>query len=142
MATGILKEIAALSKMTVPQLKKKWEIVFDRKAPSLGKHFLIKRLAFRMQELAFGGSTEEDQQRLLKAGSMKKKTKVLDGRPLVGTRLVREWKGMEHWVTVTENGFEYQGRRFNSLSAIAKTITGTQWNGPAFFGLRKTGGKK
>jgi len=58
--------------------------------------------------------------------------------PPVGavTRLVREWKGITHEVTVVEGGFEYQGRRYRSLSAAARAIAGTRWNGPLFFGLR------
>ena len=55
---------------------------------------------------------------------------------MTGTRLVREWDGVEHCVTVLADGFEYDGRSFRSLSAIARAITGTRWNGPLFFGLR------
>ena len=57
-------------------------------------------------------------------------------RPIVGTRLIREWKGIEHTATVLDDGYEYQGRRYKSLSVIARAITDTRWNGPAFFGLR------
>ena len=57
-------------------------------------------------------------------------------RPIVGTRLIREWQGVEHCATVLDDGFEYQGRRYKSLSAIARAITGTRWGGPLFWGLR------
>ncbi|TDR35002.1 hypothetical protein DES43_1111 [Aquamicrobium defluvii] len=57
---------------------------------------------------------------------------------MVGTRLVREWGGVEHTVTVMKDGFDWQGRKFKSLSAVARAITGTQWNGYRFFGLRET----
>ena len=57
-------------------------------------------------------------------------------RPIAGTRLVREWKGVEHCVTVREDGFEYQGRPYQSLSAVARAITGTRWNGLQFFGVK------
>jgi hypothetical protein len=57
-------------------------------------------------------------------------------RPIAGTRLIREWQGVEYGVTVMQTGFDYQGRPYASLSAIARQITGTRWNGPAFFGLR------
>ena len=57
--------------------------------------------------------------------------------PVIGTRLVREWDGVEHVVTVLQGGFDWQGRRYKSLSAIARDITGTQWNGYRFFGLRE-----
>ena len=57
-------------------------------------------------------------------------------RPIAGTRLIREYQGIEHCVTVRDDGFEYQGRPYKSLSAIARAITGTQWNGRVFFGLK------
>jgi Protein of unknown function (DUF2924) len=56
-----------------------------------------------------------------------------------GTKLLREWRGVAHEVTVIDAGYEHQGRRYKSLSAVARAITGTQWSGPLFFGLRKTG---
>jgi hypothetical protein len=62
-----------------------------------------------------------------------------DDRPIAGTRLVREYRGVEHAVTVLADGFEYDGRRYQSLSAIARFITGTKWNGWTFFGLRGRG---
>ena len=63
-------------------------------------------------------------------------------RPVAGTRLIREWQGVEHCATVLDDGFEYQGRRYKSLSAIARAITGTRWNGPLFWGLRNHRGGK
>ena len=62
-------------------------------------------------------------------------------RPITGTRLIREWQGVEHTATVLADGYEYQGRPYRSLSAIARAITGTRWNGPAFFGLRNHSAK-
>jgi hypothetical protein len=61
---------------------------------------------------------------------------VAQERPIAGTRLVREWKGVEQTVTVRDDGFEYQGRPYKSLSAVARQITGTRWNGLVFFGLK------
>ena len=70
-------------------------------------------------------------------GKKVRKSVIADPRnPIIGTRLVREWNGTEHTVTVMKDGFDWQGQRFKSLSAIAKTITGTNWNGYRFFGLR------
>jgi hypothetical protein len=67
----------------------------------------------------------------------KKKSASLNAAPLMkGTTLVRQWQGVTHTVTVLEDGFEYLGQRFKSLSVIARKITGTHWGGPAFFGLR------
>jgi hypothetical protein len=65
--------------------------------------------------------------------------RVVD-RPVVGTQLIREWRGVEHKVTVLAEGFELEGRRYKSLSAVARAITGTQWNGWVFFGLKRHGG--
>ncbi len=64
-----------------------------------------------------------------------------DNRPLAGTRLLREWRGVEHAVTVLPDGFEWEGRPYRSLSAIARAITGTRWNGWAFFGLKSGRGQ-
>jgi hypothetical protein len=61
---------------------------------------------------------------------------VVRNRPIVGTRLIREWQGVEHCVTVRDDGYEYQGRPYKSLSAVARAITGTRWNGWVFFGLK------
>ena len=62
-----------------------------------------------------------------------------DVKPVAGTRLMREYQGVQHSVTVTGDGYEYQGRPYRSLSAIARAITGTRWNGLLFFGLRSRG---
>ena len=69
-------------------------------------------------------------------GREKRKKSAANDRPIAGTRLIREWQGEEHVVTVTSDGFEWQGRPYKSLSAIARAITGTRWNGWVFFGLK------
>ena len=63
----------------------------------------------------------------------------MDNLPVPGTKLVREWQGVEHTVTVLKDGYEWQGRRYKSLSGAAKAISGTKWSGPLFFGLRSAG---
>ena len=75
--------------------------------------------------------SEEEDRRVTGRPSLRK-----GDRPIAGTRLIRQWQGVEHCVTVLDDGFEYEGARYRSLSAIARAITGTRWNGPAFFGLR------
>ena len=72
----------------------------------------------------------------LDGGDRKKSRIRADAMPIAGTRLVREWRGVEHVVTVTAGGFEWQGQPYKSLSAIARAITGTRWNGLVFFGLK------
>jgi len=106
------------------------------------------RLAYRIQELAYGGLKLETIRRLerlgeeLDGGDRKKRGIRADrDRPITGTRLLREWQGVEQVVTVTADGFEWQGRPYKSLSAIARAITGTRWNGWVFFGLKNHRGR-
>jgi hypothetical protein len=102
-------------------------------------------LAYRVQELAYGGLSPQTAERLDALadeleGKGPKRRSSLQNRPIAGTRLVREWRGIEHGVTVRQEDFEYQGRPYKSLSAIARQITGTRWNGLVFFGLKKQRG--
>src|SRR6185369_3226929 len=72
----------------------------------------------------------------LDGGDPERRRQPVKERPVAGTRLIREWQGTEHCVTVRDNDFEYQGRPYKSLSAVARAITGTRWNGLVFFGLK------
>jgi DUF2924 family protein len=147
MTNSVLAQLAALPGKSTAELKQLWRELYDHQPPPYNRPFLVKRLAYRIQELAFGGLSaraeaklkalvEEEDRRL------KGKQPVRKGdRPISGTRLIREWQGVEHTATVLDAGFEYQGRRYKSLSAVARTITGTRWNGPAFFGLRNRSAK-
>ena len=139
----VLARLAALKTMTVRELKAEWEKLFGREAPNNSHSYLQQRLAYRIQELAYGGLTKPVT-RMLDAladeveGKKVRKSVISDPRnPVVGTRLVREWDGVEHVITVLKDGFDWQGRRYKSLSAIARDITGTRWNGYRFFGLRE-----
>jgi len=71
--------------------------------------------------------------------AVRRRQRIGKERPIAGTRLIREYQGVEHCVTVRDDDFEYQGRPFKSLSAIARDITGTRWNGLLFFGLKNRG---
>ena len=139
----MVAQLAALKRMTVVELKTKWENLFGAPATNNSRSYLELRLGYRIQELALGGLSRETRRTLdLLAdeieGRIGRKAIIADSRnPVVGTRLVREWDGMEHTVTVMKDGFDLQGRKFKSLSAVARTITGTQWNGYRFFGLRE-----
>ncbi len=142
MHDSVLAQVAALPGKSTAELKQLWRELYDREPPPYNRPFLVKRLAYRIQELAFGGLSaraetklkalvEEEDRRL------KGKLPVRKGdRPISGTRLIREWQGVEHTATVLDDGFEYQGRKYKSLSAIARAITGTRWSGPLFWGLR------
>lgn len=148
MTSSVTAQVAALPDKPTDELKRMWHDLFGTNPPPYNRAFLIKRLAYRIQELAFGGLRAETEERLdalardaACADPARTRRKVVN-RPVAGTRLMREWQGVEHHVTVLEDGFEYQGRRYKSLSAIARTITGTRWSGPRFFGLRSYGAGK
>jgi hypothetical protein len=143
MANTVLAQLAALKITPVAELKQKWRELFDREPPPYNRRFLENRLAYRIQELAYGGLSEETVERLDALaddleGKTPRRRSSLETRPIAGTRLIREWKGIEHSVTVRQEDFEYQGHPYKSLSAIARNITGTRWNGLLFFGLRNT----
>ena len=133
--------LAALKTTPTPMLKEQWRELFGAEPPPYNRRFLESRLAYRIQELTYGGLKPETVRRLealgeeFDGGDVAKRRARHDRRPIIGTRLVREWQGTEHVVTVLADGFEWQGRPYRSLSAIARAITGTRWNGPLFFGL-------
>jgi hypothetical protein len=108
---------------------------------------LENRLAYRIQELAYGGLTPATLERLEALGEQLDGGNVVlrrirhDDKPIAGTRLIHEYRGIEHCVTVRQEGYEYQGRPYGSLSAIARAITGTRWNGWVFFGLKNARGR-
>jgi hypothetical protein len=107
---------------------------------------LESRLGYRIQELVYGGLKPETIQRLealgeqLDGGNPVLRRIRGDDKPITGTRLIREYQGVEHSVTVLHDGYEYQGRPYQSLSSIARAITGTRWNGWLFFGLKNRRG--
>ena len=144
MTTQILKQIAELHSLDHGQLKDRWREFYGTEPPGYRRGFLIKALAYRIQELTYGGLSQEIREELDArndgaAPKGKRRNGAPKDRPVAGTRLIREWQGVEHHVTVMTDGFEYQGRRYKSLSAIARAITGTRWNGPLFFGVRNHG---
>ena len=139
----ILARLAALKTLSVNELKSEWQVLFNIPAPNNSRRFLESRLAYRIQELTYGGPDKQTRRVLdLLAdeveGTLKRKSQISDPRnPVVGTKLIREWNGEAHTVTVLRDGFEWRGQRYKSLSAVARTITGTRWNGYRFFGLRE-----
>jgi DUF2924 family protein len=142
MTASVLAQLAALKGLPTPELKRRWRDLFETEPPPYNRRFLESRLAYRIQELAYGGLKAETVERLdalaedLAGGDPAKRHRLVKDRPITGTRLVREWQGVEHCVTVRDDGYEYQGRPYKSLSAVARTITGTRWNGWVFFGLK------
>ncbi len=142
MSDTALAQIAALKAAPIAALKQKWRDLFDSEPPPYNRRFLEHRLAYRIQELTYGGLNSETLHRLRKlaeeldGGDPKRRRQPAKDRPISGTRLIREYQGVEHCVTVRDDGYEYQGRPYKSLSAIARAITGTRWNGLVFFGLK------
>jgi hypothetical protein len=147
MTDTVLARLAALKTTPMPDLKKQWRDLFETEPPPYNRTFLETRLAYRIQELAYGGLKPQTRARLaalaeqLGDGKMKGRKRGGDDRPVAGTQLIRQWQGVEHVVTVVADAFEYEGRRYRSLSSVARAITGTQWNGPLFFGLRASRGR-
>jgi hypothetical protein len=138
---GVLARIAALKSASTTELRKQWKQLFETEPPLYNRRYLESRLAYRIQELAYGGLKPETLRRLRDLaedvdGDPKRRRQPAKNRPIAGTRLIREYQGIEHCVTVCDEGYEYQGRPYKSLSAIARAITGTRWNGLVFFGLK------
>ena len=137
--------LAALPQADIRDLKAQWRSLFGAEPPPYNRRFLERRLGYRIQELAYGGLKPETIARLealgeqIDGGNITLRRFRQDQRPITGTRLLREYQGVEHVVTVTRDGYEYQGRPYQSLSAIARAITGTRWNGWVFFGIRRAG---
>ena len=146
MTDTVLTRIAALKTLPIPKLKQQWRDLFESEPPPYNRRFLEHRLAYRIQELTYGGlkpSTVATLRELadeLDGGDSANRRRHHQDRPLVGTRLIREWQGVDHCVTVRDDGYEYQGRPFKSLSAVARAITNTRWNGRTFFGLKNRRG--
>ena len=135
-AAAIEAEVDQIRSLGIDALRKRWRSMFGANPPpGLTKDIVGRMIAYRIQEEAFGGLDRETIKlldRLARGG----KSNELDRRLKAGTVLVREYKGERHTVTVVPDGFVWQGETFSSLSTIARTITGTAWNGPRFFGLR------
>ena len=144
MSDQVLARLAALKTTPTPKLKEQWRQLFESEPPAFNRRYLESRLAYRIQELAYGGLKPETVRRLeklgeeLDGGRVDVRKRPANDRPISGTRLIREYQGVEHCVTVRDDDFEYQGRPYKSLSAIARAITGTPWSGPVFFGLKSS----
>jgi hypothetical protein len=121
------------------ELRHDWRRLYHREPPRISRDLLIRGIGYRLQESQHGGigkSTRRKLQTLAKMFRTEGRVASDPGLSLKpGARLVREWHARTHTVTVTEEGFEYSGTTYPSLTKIAKQITGTHWSGPRFFGL-------
>ena len=156
MQQNIVREVEALDRMSVPELREKYHEVFGEEARSTHKDFLRKRIAWRLQANEEGGLSGRALRRAkelandadLRLLAPAARTVIRPFRPshdrrlpMPGTVLQREYHGQTVTVTVLDTGFEYAGQVFTSLSAVARAITGTRWNGYLFFGIAGKGGK-
>jgi hypothetical protein len=146
MEQTVLRQLAELPKMPFDGLKERWRALYGTEPPAYSRQHLVRRLAYRIQELAYGGLAEETKAKLEQIADehdqarAKKRGKRQTNTPPAGTRLVRQWRGQRHIVTVThDGGYEYGGKRYKSLSCVAKVITGAHRSGPLFFGLQRAG---
>lgn len=141
---SVLRQIDELHHMSVGQLRKRWASLFGSDPGRLGRNYLIRRLAYRIQELVYGGLSPEARrklQALASDASADKRTKPRKRQSphlQPGTRLLRDWHGTRYEVIVQDDGFLYEGRKYRSLSAVARAITGSYWSGNRFFGLTST----
>jgi len=134
---AIAAEIERIRLLRLDALRRHWRLAFGRAPPSgLSKDLLGRMIAARLQERAFGG-LDRDSLRFLQ--SLARQERLPRRQLKTGTVLVREYQGRRHTVTTVQDGFEWQGTRYSSLSAIARAITGTSWSGPRFFALQRAG---
>lgn len=143
MSEALEREIAELSTLNLAQLHAKWRGRLKQDPPShIRKQLLVPILAYKLQEQALGGLKPQIRRQLEKLATSYRRNPSevprirASSQIKPGARLLREWNGRTHHVTVVEGGFEYEGQRYRSLSVIAREITGTRWSGPAFFGLK------
>jgi hypothetical protein len=134
-----VKNLPILSREGLIEL---WQTLFHSEPdPKIRKPFMIRFLAYRIQEQAFRSLSASHERRLrqLQDGIAGNLTLNSPSNPRIriGTRLVREWQNQVHLVNVEAKGYEYRGARYQSLSEIARLITGTRWSGPLFFGIKK-----
>ena len=139
--SDIEAEIAGLLDRSTQELRLAWRKLHRAEPPfGISRDLLIRSLAYDLQKRAHGGPNLALRRRLrtLAAASEKGARSVGPGVVLkAGSTLVRQWRGHTHTVLVRENGFEYEGQRYRSLTVIAERITGTHWSGPRFFDVTK-----
>jgi len=129
-------ELAALATMSSAQLREKWQRLTGAVVLRISPAMMRLALGYELQARALGGLSRATQQRLAQLAT----AKTVTSPARVGTRLVREWNGTVHIVTIGEGGvINWNDREWRSLSEVARAITGTRWSGPAFFGLKRKG---
>jgi Protein of unknown function (DUF2924) len=140
-ASQLSDRLAVLPTLSLGDLRLEWRRLFRADPPRLSRDMMMRAVAYRLQEIALGGRSKATQRRLMTlAAEFETGGRVAPPPgPKIkpGSRLVREWHGRTHTVCVIDDGFEFQGKTYRSLTGIARDITGAQWSGPRFFGLTK-----
>ena len=139
--SSLISRLSSLSHLAKPALSELWQQLFKTDPPRrMRKELMLQFVAYRMQEQEFGALSDSSHRRLRDlANAIELDSNDLVSRRHVikpGTRLIRQWKDQVHIVNVEESSYEYRGDRYESLSEIARLITGTRWSGPLFFGLK------
>jgi hypothetical protein len=133
--------LEALPALSPAELRSEWRRLYRTQPPRLSRDLLIRAVAYRIQELRYGGLSKTSRRKLatlVKAPQSEGEIAPEAAQKIrTGARLVREWNGRTHTVMVKEEGFTYAGRSYRSLTAIAREITGAHWSGPRFFGLAR-----
>jgi Protein of unknown function (DUF2924) len=136
---AIERELDRIRTLKPAELRLEWKRLYHSSPPKISRDLLVLALGYRIQELEYGGlgkATRRKLQTIAKALRTNGRVGPMPSLSLkAGGRLVREWHGRTHTVTVTEEGFEHGGTVYPSLSTIAKKITGAHWSGPRFFGI-------
>lgn len=130
--------LGRLAELPPEELRVEWARRFGAPAPMLSPELLRLGIGYKLQEQKFGGLSRSTRSLLRQVGGRGEggdASKPLPRKLTPGTRLVRDWHGVGHIVTVLADGFEYDGKRWKSLTAVARAIAGAHWNGPLFFGL-------
>jgi hypothetical protein len=135
------RRLEALPALSPAELRSEWRRLYRSQPPRLSRDLLIRAIAYRIQELRYGGLSKTIRRKLATLVTAPQSEGEIAPEPVQkisrGARLVREWNGRTHTVTVQEEGFTYGGRSYRSLTAIACEITGAHWSGPRFFGLAR-----
>lgn len=135
----VAAELSRLEGLTNFELRSEWRRLHSMQPPkSLSRDLLLRGITYKIQERAFGGLSKSVLRRLSGAAQEAPQGVTRKALPAIvkpGTRLVREWNGLTHTVLVHTDGVEWRGKRYRSLSVVAREITGAHWSGPRFFGL-------
>jgi hypothetical protein len=137
----VSRMLETLPALSPAELRSEWRRLYRSQPPRLSRDLLIRAIAYRIQELRYGGLSKTTRRKLAALANAPQSEGEIPPETVqkisTGARLVREWNGRTHTVTVKEEGFTYAGRSYRSLTAIAREITGVHWSGPRFFGLAR-----